>query len=248
MVAQTTRMVQDAQSRHGTAPTATAALGRALTGALLMGAFRKDDESVQISFNGRGPLGTLTAIADTRGQARAFVANPAADPPLRPDGKLDVGAAVGSGVLSVVRSHPLMKEPYTGVVPIHSGEVAEDLAVYLADSEQTQSALGLGVSLDRNALVRAAGGFLVTVLPFAEEDTIAELERTLSNMRSVSELIDGGMGASDIARQIVGSLGLKELGTLPLSYGPCGADDLKQRMKRAVATLGEVTLLLAHRR
>ena len=239
MVADATRLVQDAQNRHKSAPTATAALGRALCGALLMGCFRKDDEVVQLNFNGRGPLGQLTAIADTYGRARGYVQNPSADPPLRPDGKLDVGTAVGAGVLSVVRTHPRMKEPYTGVVPIHSGEVAEDLAVYLADSEQMQAAVGVGVLLDRQAQVTSAGGFLVSVLPSADDFVIAALETNLSQMRSVSELLAEGKTPEDIARIIAGGMDVQLLGDVEPTYGPCEEDDLRQRMRRAVATLGE---------
>lgn len=263
-----TQLVQEAQDRHATSPTASAAIGRALIGALLMGCFRcslfrpsppllppprarpsrnpslrsprrKDDEVVQLTFSGKGPLGTLTAIADTSGNARCYAANPAADPPLRPDGKLDVGTAVGPGILSVVRTHPLMKEPYTGVVPLTSGEIAEDLAAYLANSEQTQSALGAGVSLNRDARVQAAGGFLVSVLPSAEEETIEVLERNLTSMPSVSELITAGKSPREIAEVIAGPLGLRELGEMVPRYGPCDEEELRGRMKRAVATLGE---------
>ena len=116
-----TGLVAEAAARHRSAPTATAAMGRSLIGTLLLGAYRKDDEVTQVTFRGDGPLGQMTTIATTRGTAKVAVENPAADPPLRPDGKLNVGAAVGRGIMSVVRSHPLMKEPYTGLVPIYTG-------------------------------------------------------------------------------------------------------------------------------
>lgn len=132
----------------------------------------------QVTFNGRGELGFLTAIADWKGNVKGMCQNPLADPPLKSSGKLDVASAVGKGVLSVIRSIPYQKEPYTGVVPINSGEIAEDLAYYLAESEQTQSALGLGVSLEKDAGVKAAGGFLISVLPFAEEETLSVRMKT----------------------------------------------------------------------
>ncbi|CAG9464774.1 unnamed protein product [Pedinophyceae sp. YPF-701] len=234
-----TRLVAEAASRHGTAPTATAALGRALTGAALLGAFRKEREAVQLNFNGRGELGSMIVIADTAGNAKGYVTNPHADPPLRPDGKLNVGAAVGTGVLSVVRSHPLMKEPFTGVVPIRTGEIAEDIAHYLADSEQTQSAVALGVSLGRDGSVLAAGGFLLSVLPFAEDETLDQLEKNLSGLPSVSELLKSGGTPATLTETLLTGLGpVSYVGELAPQYGPCDEEDLKVRMKRAVATLG----------
>jgi molecular chaperone Hsp33 len=234
-----TALVAEAARRHGTAPTATAALGRTLLGALLMGSFRKDDEAVQVSFKGDGVLGGVFAIADTRGQVKGKVGNPKADPPLRPDGKLAVGDAVGSGVLSVVRSHPLEPQPYTGTVPIATGEIAEDLATYLATSEQTNSALALGVAISRDCEVTAAGGYLVQVLPFCSDETLEQLEKNLSTMPSVTKMLQAGDTPRDITARIlegIGSAG-EPLAVAP-RYGPCEADALKVRMKRAVAALG----------
>lgn len=234
-----TALVADAARRHKTAPTATAALGRALLGALLMGSFRKDDEAIQISFKGDGVLGGVFAIADTRGNVKGRVGNPNADPPLRPDGKLAVGDAVGSGVLSVVRSHPLQPQPYTGVVKIVSGEIAEDLATYMAESEQTNSALALGVAIDRDCNVAAAGGYLVQVLPFCSEETLERLEANLAGLPSVTQLLQSGAGPREITDRILDGIGAAGA---PLSvaprFGPCDAAELKQRMKRAVASLG----------
>jgi molecular chaperone Hsp33 len=212
-------------------------------GALLMGVYRKEGETVQLIFNGRGELGTLTAIADWKGNVKGLVGNPRADPPLRADGKLNVAQAVGKGILSVVRSIPYQKEPYTGVVPIHSGEIAEDLAYYLADSEQTQSALGLGVSLNRDGSVKHAGGFLISVLPFAEEETLQQLESNLTGLSSVTEMLGSGMSPEQIAERLVQGLGLSEGSShLVPRYGPCEINDLKQRMKNAVSTLGRAEI------
>lgn len=234
-----TQLVAEAARRHGTAPTATAALGRTLLGALLMGSFRKDDEAIQLSFKGDGVLGGVFAIADTKGQVKGRVGNPKADPPLRPDGKLAVGDAVGSGVLSVVRSHPLQPQPYTGIVKIVSGEIAEDLATYMAESEQTNSALALGVAINRDCSVNAAGGYLVQVLPFCSEETLEQLEKNLAGLPSVTKLLQKGLSpqeVTDVILEGIGSAG-QPLAVVP-KFGPCEAGPLKQRMKRAVASLG----------
>ncbi|PNW70318.1 hypothetical protein CHLRE_17g715000v5 [Chlamydomonas reinhardtii] len=240
LVVDGTQLVAEAKRRHKLAPTATAAMGRTLLGALLMGSFRKEDEQVQITFQGNGPAGSILAIADTRGNVKGKINNPAADPPLRPDGKLNVGGAVGQGVLAVVRSHPLEPQPYTGMVPIVSGEVAEDLANYLVDSEQTNSALGLGVALDRDCNVKSAGGWLVQILPFCSEETLVQLEQNLTTMPSITAMLNEGMSPEAVTERI-----LQGLGVMPGAervvpkYGPCEEETLKKRMIRAVASLGK---------
>lgn len=234
-----TQLVREAQRRHLCAPTGMAALGRLLMGTLLLAALKEgSEESVQVSFSGRGPIGQMTAIADPWGSVKGFVANPACDPPLKEAGKLDVGAAVGPGLLTVVRSRPEWREPYVGTVPIHTGEVAEDLAVYLADSEQINTALALGVSLGRDGQVLAARGFLAQVLPFCSEGTLDKLEE---NVRGMPKVSDAALPLS--ADRIIGML-LDGIGgdapelMLSPKYGPCSVDDLKPRMLRAVRSLG----------
>lgn len=244
MVVRGTQVVQEACTRHQTSPTASAALGRALLGTLLMGAFREQGEKTQVTFKGDGPLAGLQVIADASGTVKGKVGNPAADPPLRPDGKLNVGQAVGRGVLAVVRSLPFTSRgyetPYTGMVPIHSGEIAEDLARYLVDSEQVQSALGLGVSIAKDLSIRAAGGFLIQVLPFAEDETIAQLEENIAAAGSVTDMLNAGMGAGDITERLLRGLGGNDTGfQLQPRYGPCEPSDLQDRMRSAVALLGE---------
>eukprot|EP00850_Spirogloea_muscicola_P024211 SM000485S16495 [mRNA] locus=s485:6689:8442:- [translate_table: standard] len=207
-------------------------------GTLLMGAFKGDGESVQVVINGRGELGQLTAVADTRGNVKGFAANPACDPPLKPTGKLDVGGAVGPGVVTVVRSHASWKEPYTGMVAVQSGEVAEDLAHYMVDSEQTNTALGLGVSINKAGLVRAAGGFMVQVLPNCSEETLSHLEANIGALPSVSVLAE-----RESARSLV-ELVLAGIGTGPFTdaiepqFGPCSVENLRPRMLRAIGSLG----------
>ncbi|CAK0779921.1 hypothetical protein CVIRNUC_004889 [Coccomyxa viridis] len=240
LVVNGTNLVSEGCTRHRTAPTASAALGRAMLGALLMGCFRAEGEATQVTFKGDGILGGIQVISDVHGNVKGKVGNPAADPPLRPDGKLNVGGAVGRGVLAVVRSNVAQDKPYTGLTEIKSGEVAEDLAAYLADSEQTNSALALGVSISRDASVRAAGGYLVQVLPFASEETLSQLEQNISAAGSVTDMLHGGSTARDITARLLEGLGMSDASfSLQPRYGPCEAESLKGRMKRAVALLGE---------
>ena len=244
MVVQGTSLVQEACRRHNTAPTAGAALGRAVLGTLLMASFREEGEKTQVTFRGDGPLGNIQVIADANGRVKGKVGNPGCNPPLRSDGKLNVGGALGRGILAVVRSLPFTKQgwqtPYTGMVPLVSGEIAEDLASYLVESEQTQSALGLGVSIGRDLQVNAAGGFLVQVLPFAEDETIAQLEKNIVEAGSISRMLREGMNARDITERLLHGLGVSDPGfSMTPEYGPCEASELRDRMASAVATLGE---------
>ena len=177
-VAVSTRdLTERARQIHKTLPVATAALGRALAAASMMGnALKEDGASVTLQIKGGGPLGTLLAVSDNQGNVRGTVDDPQVDLPLRPDGKLDVGAAVGQdGTLTVIRDLN-MKEPYVGSVGLLGGEIAEDLAAYFVESEQIPTACGLGVLVDRDQSVLAAGGYLIQLLPGAGEDTIAKVE------------------------------------------------------------------------
>jgi len=244
-----TALVRDAATRHRTAPTATAALGRSLMCALLLGTFKGDDETTQLTFKGDGPLGQIIATSTHDGRVKGLVSNPNADPPLRKDGKLNVGGAVGNGVLTVSRAHPSMKAPFTGTVELASGEIAEDVAKYLLESEQVGSAIAVGVSIDRECEVIAAGGFMVQILPFASDETISALERIIPSLPSSTELVQEGLSAQQIAQRVLGELGeKKELVTrITPEYGPCDPVELRGRMLRAVASLGkaEVDQILA---
>lgn len=233
-----TEVVRDAQRRHNAAPTASVALGRALMGTLLLGALKADAETVQALFLGDGPLGQMTAISSEGGYVKGFVGNPLCDPPYKDNGKLDVGLAVGSGVLSIVRNNRNWKQPYTGTVPIYSGEVAEDIAHYLADSEQMDTAMGLGVGLDREIGIRFAGGFLVQILPFCSEETLAKLEENILKMRPISDA-PSDCKVSDIVDALLDGVGVGSYNEAIIpTYGPCGTERLKPRMMRAVAMLG----------
>jgi len=244
-----TSLVRDAATRHRTAPTATAALGRSLMCALLLGTFKGEDETTQLTFKGDGPLGQIVAVATHDGRAKGFCSNPNADPPLRSDGKLNVGAAVGRGVLTVSRAHPSMKTPFSGSVAIRTGEIAEDVAGYLSESEQVGSAIAVGVAIDRECEVIAAGGFMVQILPFASDETIEILERIIPSLPSSTALVQEGLTAEQIAQRVLGELGeQKDLITrMTPEYGPCEPTELRGRMLRAVASLGkeEVAKILA---
>ncbi|CAI5464520.1 unnamed protein product [Closterium sp. Yama58-4] len=238
MVVAATDLVKEAQTRHGMAPTAIAALGRLLMGTLLLGAMKGPDESVQVTVNGRGPIGQITAVSAVHGEVKGFAVNPLADPPLNSKGKMDVGGAVGKGVLSVIRTHPSWQSPYTGTVPLVSGEIAEDLANYLAESEQINSAMGLGVAVGKDGIVRAAGGFLVQVLPFCSDETLDKLEANVQSLGAMSDAVQR-MDAVAIAHHLLRGLDPEPvIDPIVPTFGPCGLEDLKPRMLRAVESLG----------
>lgn len=229
-----TGLVAEAASRHATAPTASAALGRALMGGVLIAAGAKEDETVQLQFRGDGPLGQMTVIADHHGRVRGYVADPSAHPPSR-SGKLDVGAAVGKGILAVVRYRPSWREPYTGIVPIVSGEVAEDLSHYLAESEQTASALAVGVYVASDETVEAAGGYLVQALPGVDDAVLARLERSVRELPSPTELVRAGLSADEIADRLLEGIGSRaRQRSNPSFHCACDAD----KIRRAVTLLG----------
>lgn len=230
-----TALVREAARRHRTAPTATAALGRTLLAAILLGAEGDDDETVQLQLSGSGLLRSATAIADSAGRVRGFVGQPATHLPPRDDGKLDVGGAIGEGTLAVVRFHPSWREPYSGVVPLVSGEVAEDVASYLRNSEQKPCAVALGVHVDGRGGVDAAGGFLVQALPNAGEASLAALESNVLGLPAPSELVRAGIGADGIVRRVLEGLGSGVLHRSAPRFH-CGCD--RDRVLRAVALLG----------
>jgi molecular chaperone Hsp33 len=199
-------LVGEAARRHRTTPTATTALGRALMGGVLLAAGSKEGETLQLQFRGDGPLGPLTVIAEPSGGVRGFVARPDAAVPAR-DGRVDVGTAVGRGQLAVVRSHPAWRQPYTGIVELASGEIADELARYLALSEQRRSAVALGLQLAGEAGTLAAAGYLVEVLPGADEAEITRLEENLRASQHPSESVRDGARADDLLDGLLAGLG-----------------------------------------
>ena len=228
------RLVREAAHRHGTAPTASAALGRSLMGALLLAAGKTRDETVQLQFRGDGELGQVTAIADGACNVRGYVHNPEAHPPPRA-GKLDVGRAVGRGILSVVRYHPAWRDPYSGIVPLVSGEIAEDIAHYLAVSEQSPAALALGVFVASRGEVEVAGGYLVQPLPGASSSALERLERVVRALPSPTRMLRAGLGAGEmIARLLDGPAAGDVHRELPRFFCACS----RERIRRAVVLLG----------
>ena len=231
----TTTLCEEGRRRHDTWPTASAALGRVLTGAAILGALLKREERVTLQVLGDGPLGSAVAEADAQGRVRGYVRNPHIDLPPTAEGKFDVAGAVGrNGSLYVLRDLGL-KEPYRGSVPLVSGEIAEDLTYYFARSEQTPSAVALGVLVERDQSVRAAGGYLVQLLPGADPRLAGELERAVTRTGQVSSLVDAGCGPEEILSALLSSLGWKELGRLPLMY-QCRCQ--RERLGRVLTALG----------
>ena len=196
-------MVRRAQTVHGCTPTTSAALGRALCAASLLGdLLKEDDGTLTIRINGGGPIGSVIAVSDSGGNARGMVGDPSVDLPLRDDGKLDVGGAVGrDGTLTVSRDIGL-KEPYVGSTALVSGEIAEDLAAYLVESEQIAAACGLGVLVDTDRSIRAAGGFIVQLMPGAPEDLITKLEDNIFLMDQLTTILDED-GSDEVVRQVL---------------------------------------------
>ena len=236
-VAVTTRyLTEEARQIHHTLPVATAALGRALAAASMMGNALKDSgSSVSLQFRGGGPLGPVLAISDNLGNVRGTVGDPSVDLPLRPDGKLDVGTAVGTeGTLTVIRDLK-MKEPYVGSVALLSGEIADDLAAYFVESEQIPSACGLGVLVDRDQSVRAAGGYLIQLLPGAGEDVISRVEGGVLAAGAVTKLLEGNDDPEKMLRTILSDFDVEILETSPIAYR---CDCSRDRMRRALLSLG----------
>lgn len=233
-------LTERARNIHHTLPVATAALGRALAAASMMGnALKEDGASVSLQFRGGGPLGTVLAVSDNEGNVRGTVDHPETDLPLRADGKLDVGGAVGrEGTLTVIRDLN-MKEPYVGSVELMGGEIAEDLAAYFVESEQIPTACGLGVLVDRDQSVKTAGGYLVQLLPGAGEDTISRVEGSLLAAGAVTALLEKYPDPAELLRAALPDFELELLEESPVEYR-CTCS--KERMERALISMGAAEL------
>ena len=229
-------LTERARKIHGASPVAAAALGRALAAASIMGnALKVTFISLTLQIRGGGPLGTILAVSDNEGNVRGTADNPAVDIPLREDGKLNVGAAVGAdGTLTVIRDLK-MRDPYVGTVELLSGEIADDLAAYFADSEQIPSACGLGVLVNRDRSVGAAGGYLIQLMPGAGEDVIGKVEGGVLAARSVTALLSGNDDPEAMLRTLLSDFELEILERSPIEYRcPCS----RERMERALISLG----------
>ena len=218
-------LVQRAREIHHCTPTAAAALGRTLCGASLLGeAMKEENASLTIRINGGGPIGSVVAVSDHEGCVRGYVENPLVDLPLRADGKLDVGGAVGrDGMLTVSRDIGL-REPYIGSTELRSGEIAEDLTAYLLESEQVPSACALGVLVDTDTSIKAAGGFLVQLMPGAEESLISTLEENIFMMDQLTTVLDED-GAQALFGQVLKGLEYHIVAEAPVCYRcPCSRE------------------------
>ncbi len=204
LAAYTRETVETARTTHNLSPVCSAALGRLLTGGALMGAMCKNEDDVlTLKINGTGPAKSLTVTADAHSNVKGIIYNNAVDLPLKENGHLDVGGAIGSGTLVVIRDEG-PGEPYVGQTALVSGEIGEDLTYYFAESEQIPTSVGLGVLVDRDLSIKHAGGFIIQLLPFASEETISKLENSLANVQSVTDYFNKGMTPEDMMRDIIG--------------------------------------------
>src|SRR5215510_11210442 len=217
LTAVTTRLVEEARGRHATAPPASAALGRTLTAGLLLGSMLKEEERLSLQFIGDGPLRGILVDANSLGEVRGFVYRPRTHLALR-RGKLDVGGAVGHGTLTVIRSQPWGKEPYRSILPIVSGEIGQDVAHYLLHSEQVPSAVSLGVFVQPDETVAAAGGFVVQVMPGASTETIAQLEANVAQAKPVSQLVREGATPQEILAHVLEGFGPTVVAEQPVRF------------------------------
>ena len=236
--AETKEMVQEAADRHCTTPVATAALGRLMTAAAMMSTMLKSEgDLLTLKITGDGPIGGITVTADAKANVKGYVNNPNADLPLNAKGKLDVAGVVGRGRLDVIQDMGL-KEPYVGQTPLISGEIAEDLTYYFANSEQVPSSVGLGVLVAKDAVL-AAGGFIVQLLPFASEETITKLEENLKEITAVTSHFAEGKSAEDLINLIARDMDPQITDTVETKFY-CNCD--KDRVQKALVSLGKKEL------
>ena len=235
-----TELVRRGAEIQGTSPNATAAFGRALTAASMMGNMQKvDNGSMTLQIRGGGPIGTITVVSDPVGNVRGCVTEPKVPLVEKYPGKLDVGATVGTdGTITVIRDMQ-MKEPYIGSTALVSGEIGDDVTAYFAQSEQTPTACALGVLVDRDQSVKVAGGYLVQLLPDAPEEVIDKLERGVQKAGAVTPMLDAGLTPEDILGQVCGELGVVFLDTVEVSY-KCYCT--RQRVESALISLGRKEL------
>ena len=223
--------VEKARQLHNTSPIATVALGRLLTGGVMMGVTMKNDSDIlTVQIKGNGPM---TVTADPKGNGKGFVANPEVMLPLK-DGRLDIAGAVGIGVLSVIKDIGL-KEPYVGDTILITSEIADDLTYYYATSEQIPSSVGLGVLMDKDNTVEQAGGFIIQLMPDATEEVIDKLEKRIKEIKSVTHMLENGMTPEKILEYILGGMELEILDTIPTQFY-CNCS--KERVSKAVMSIG----------
>lgn len=235
-----TELVRRAVEIHKTTPNATAAFGRALTAASMMGNMQKvDNGSMTLQIKGGGPIGSIVCVSDPTGNVRGYVYEPNVPLVEKYSGKLDVGATVGTdGTLTVIRDLQ-MKEPYVGSVPLVTGEIGDDVTAYFAQSEQTPTACALGVLVDRDCSVKVAGGYLIQLLPGAPDETIDKVEAGIKRAGAVTAMLDQGMTPEDVLGQVCGDLGVVFMETTPVAY-KCYCT--RERVTAALLSLGKKEL------
>lgn len=232
--------VETARQAHDLSPVATAALGRTLIGGAMMGAMLKGEKDVlTLQIKGDGPIGQITVTADSKGIVKGYVQNPSVMLPPNGAGKLDVGGAVGYGILQVIKDMGL-KDPYCGQTVLQTGEIAEDLTYYFASSEQVPSSVGLGVLMDKDlANVRQAGGFIIQLMPFAEDSVIEQLEKNLTQIPSVTTMLDDGLTPKQMLEKVLEGMDVEFTDTLPIEF-KCNCS--KERVEKALISVGEKDL------
>jgi len=232
----TTETVAEAQRRHYTWPTASAALGRAMTAGVMMGAMMKGDDKLTIKIEGGGPIGSILVDSNAKGEVRGYVTHPQTHFDLNDEGKLDVRRAVGTeGMLTVVKDIGL-KEHFTGQTPIISGELGDDFTYYLVTSEQVPSSVGVGVLVNPDNSIKAAGGFILQLMPGTEEETIVAIEQQLKVIPPISKQIEGGATPEDILNELLGEGNVQILEKMPISFA-CQCS--KERIESALISLGK---------
>ena len=233
--ATTQNLVEEARQRHNTSPVATAALGRLLTAGTMMGSMMKNDSDVlTIQIKGDGPIGGLTVTADVNGNVKGYVENP--DVMLPPkNGKLDVGGAIGIGLLNIIKDMGL-KEPYVGQTILVTSEIAEDLTYYFANSEQVPSSVGLGVLMNKDNTVRCAGGFIVQVMPFVTDEVLTKLEENIKKISSVTSMLDEGCTPEQMLEHVLEGLDVVVTDTLPAAF-QCNCSH--ERIEKAIISIGK---------
>ena len=235
----TTEMVETAREHHNTSPVATAALGRLLTAGAMMGSMMKGEKDVlPLQIKAGGPLQGITVTADSQGNVKGYVGNPDVCIPANSKGKLDVAGAVGPGFLTVIKDMGL-KEPYSGQVMLQTCEIAEDLTYYFATSEQVPSAVGLGVLMNKNNTVRQAGGFIVQLMPFAEEDVISKLEQNVQKINSVTNLLEEGHTPESLLEKVLEGFDVQINEKMDTRFH-CNCS--KERVEKALISIGRKEL------
>lgn len=232
----TRNMVETARRVHDTSPVVTAALGRLLTGGAMMGSMLKGERDIlTLQVQGSGPVKGITVTADSKANVKGYALNPQAMLPPNKKGKLDVGGAVGNGILNVIKDLGL-KEPYVGQTVLQTGEIADDLTYYFATSEQVPSSVGLGVLMEKDNTVKQAGGFIVQLMPFAQEQVIERLEKNLEKVNSVTALLEEGKTPKELLELLLEGMSMEILDDMPTAFS-CNCS--KERVARAIISIGE---------